>query len=215
MTKKARKKSEPTPTTPSLPAHGRLYQTTRVYDPYSLRTAVWVLLRPTRIRAVKEASKTGPKVFRPHPRRLECLTICRCHKKRQHIFLIHSKTLSAGPAPPLGRGWNPRPPARQTGNYPIEPTGQRKKNFVNIKVGPITEGLRYRTQNIFFWPWIQHPLIFPFNSSLHFRFFFISVSGASFWSIRNQWNLKIIISRRGCFPEWKYLINVCLIHTHP
>ena len=30
-----------------------------------------------------------------------------------------------------------------------------------------------------------------------------------------QWNLKIIISRRGCFPEWKYLINLGLIHTYP
>ena len=196
MTKKARKKSEPTPTTPSLPAHGRLYQTTRVYDPYSLRTAVWVLLRPTRIRTVKEASETGPKVFRPHPRRLECLTICRCHKKRQHIFLIHSKTLSAGPAPPLGRGWNPRPPARQTGDYPIEPTGRRKKNFVNIKVGPITEGLRYRTQNIFSWPWIQHPLIFPFNSSLHFRFFLyqfqVLVFGVS--EISETWRLSFRVA---------------------
>ena len=34
-----------------------------------------------RIRTVKEASETGPKVFRPHPRRLECLTISRCPNK--------------------------------------------------------------------------------------------------------------------------------------
>ena len=172
---------------------------------------------------MKEASETGPKVFRPHPRRLECLTICRCHKKRQHIFLIHSKTLSAGPAPPLGRGWNPRPPARQTGDYPIEPTGRRKKNFVNIKVGPITEGLRYRTQNIFSWPWIQHPLIFPFNSSLHFRFF-ISVSlffhfpfpfdpcHNSFFGIRDFPYLKlgfgILKQNRGEIRDWKYARKV-------
>ena len=38
------------------PAHGRLYHTTWVYAPYSLRTAVWVLLRPTRIKALKELS---------------------------------------------------------------------------------------------------------------------------------------------------------------
>ena len=31
------------------PAHERLYHTTRVYAPYSLRTAVWVILCPTRI----------------------------------------------------------------------------------------------------------------------------------------------------------------------
>ena len=36
------------------PAHERLYHTTGVDAPYSLRTAVWVLLRPTRIRTVKE-----------------------------------------------------------------------------------------------------------------------------------------------------------------
>ena len=29
------------------PAHEMLHQTTRVCDPYSSRTAVWVLLRPT------------------------------------------------------------------------------------------------------------------------------------------------------------------------
>ena len=36
------------------PAHESLYQTTGVYAPYSLQTEVWVLLRPTRIRTVKE-----------------------------------------------------------------------------------------------------------------------------------------------------------------
>ena len=36
------------------PAREKLYHTTGVYVPYSLRTAVWVVLRPTRIRTVKE-----------------------------------------------------------------------------------------------------------------------------------------------------------------
>ena len=36
------------------PAHERLYHTTGIYAPYSLRTAGKVLLRPTRIRLVKE-----------------------------------------------------------------------------------------------------------------------------------------------------------------
>ena len=36
------------------PAHERLYHTTRLYAPYSLLTEVWVLLRSTRIRTVKE-----------------------------------------------------------------------------------------------------------------------------------------------------------------
>ena len=36
------------------PAHERLYHTTRVYAPYFLRTAVWVLLHPKKIRTVEE-----------------------------------------------------------------------------------------------------------------------------------------------------------------
>ena len=36
------------------PAHERLYHIIGVYAHYSLPTAVWVLLRPTRIRTVKE-----------------------------------------------------------------------------------------------------------------------------------------------------------------
>ena len=49
------------------PAHERLYHTTRLYAPYSLWTEVWVLLRSTRIRTVKEL----PTVFHPDMRRLE------------------------------------------------------------------------------------------------------------------------------------------------
>ena len=52
------------------PAHEWLYHTTGVYAPYSLRKAVWVLLRPTRIRTVKGA-EMGPMIFRPHPKKLE------------------------------------------------------------------------------------------------------------------------------------------------
>ena len=36
------------------PAYERLYHTTGVYALYSLRSAVWVLSSPTRIRTVKE-----------------------------------------------------------------------------------------------------------------------------------------------------------------
>jgi len=67
------------------PAHERLYHTTGVYAPYSLRTAVWVFLRPTRIRTVKELWH-GPTVFRSYPRRLECLAICRCHSRDSTLF---------------------------------------------------------------------------------------------------------------------------------
>ena len=36
------------------PVNERLYHTTGVYAPYSLLAEVWVLLRPTRIRTMKE-----------------------------------------------------------------------------------------------------------------------------------------------------------------
>ena len=36
------------------PVHGGLYHIIGVHAPYSLPTAAWVLLRPTRIRTVKE-----------------------------------------------------------------------------------------------------------------------------------------------------------------
>ena len=57
------------------PAHERLYHTTGVYAPYSLRTAVWV---PQESEQWKSC-ETAPTVFCPYPRRLECLINCRCH----------------------------------------------------------------------------------------------------------------------------------------
>ena len=51
-------------------------------------------------------------VYRPYPRRLERLTICRCnYKLRQHIVLSYFKTLNVSPV----WGLNPRPPTRQSG----------------------------------------------------------------------------------------------------
>ena len=62
------------------PSHLRLYHTTGVYAPYSLRTPVLVFLRPKKSEHWKSC-ETGPLVFRPYPRRHECLTICRSHNK--------------------------------------------------------------------------------------------------------------------------------------
>ena len=54
--------------------------------PNSFRIVMWVLLRPARTNQWK-CCKTGPTVFRPYPRRLESLTVCRCRYKGS-TFLI-------------------------------------------------------------------------------------------------------------------------------
>ena len=60
------------------PAHKRLYHKTRVYAPYSLRTECWFFYVPQESEQ-RKSCETGPTVWRPYPRRLECVTICRCH----------------------------------------------------------------------------------------------------------------------------------------
>ena len=64
--------------------HERVYQTTGVYAPYPLRTAMWVPLRvrPTRIRTVKELWD-GAYGFSSlsQKNRMSNVSICRCHNK--------------------------------------------------------------------------------------------------------------------------------------
>ena len=61
--------------------------------------------------------ETGPPVYRPYPRRLESLTICRWNYKGSTFLLSYFKTLSVGP---VGVS-NSRPPASQPGAQPSEP----------------------------------------------------------------------------------------------
>ena len=70
-----------------IPQPLKVGHTTGVYDPYSFRIVKWVLLRATRTNQW-ECCKTGPTVFRPYPRRLESLTICRCHYKGNTFFSV-------------------------------------------------------------------------------------------------------------------------------
>ena len=58
--------------------------------------------------------------FHPYPRRLECLTICRCRSEGS-TFPSYFKTLSVGAVKVL----NPRPPARHSGALQHELTRQR------------------------------------------------------------------------------------------
>ena len=70
-----------------IPQPVKVCHTTGVYDPYSFRIVMWVLLRPTRTDQWK-CCETGPKVFYPYPRRVESLTICRCHYKGSTFFSV-------------------------------------------------------------------------------------------------------------------------------
>ena len=79
-----------------------------------------VLLHPTRTNQGRSC-ETRHTVFRPYPRRLESLTICRCHYKGSTFLSVIFKD----PEYWSGRGLNARPPARQTGALPTQPTRWR------------------------------------------------------------------------------------------
>ena len=70
-----------------IPQPVKVDHTTRVYNPYSFRIVMWVLLHFTRTNQWK-CCETGPMVFCPYPRRLESLTICRCHYKGSTFFSV-------------------------------------------------------------------------------------------------------------------------------
>ena len=77
----------------------------------------------------ERAVRRGPMVFCPYPRRLECLTICRCHNK--------GSTFSSVPVCWSGWGLDLRPPARQTSAKPVELTGRRLLTNQRNKPCPI------------------------------------------------------------------------------
>ena len=67
------------------------------------------------------AYETRPTVYRLYPRRLESLTVCRCYYKGSTFSSVIKDCECWS-----GRALNLRPPAQQTGAYPIELTGRRK-----------------------------------------------------------------------------------------
>ena len=68
-----------------------------MYIPYSLRTVSEFFDVPQSY-FTNKGCEMGPMVYRPYPRRLESLTICRCNYKGSTFLLSYLKTLSGGPA---------------------------------------------------------------------------------------------------------------------
>ncbi len=81
------------------------------FMPYSLRIVCGFDSLTSPVIRLK-IQETGPTVYRPFPRRLECLT----NYKGSTFSSVIFKTLSVGPV----RGSNPRPPAQQSGALPTE-----------------------------------------------------------------------------------------------
>ena len=96
------------------------------YVPFSCEQCVGSLTSHKVI--MNKGCETGPTIYRPYPRRLESLTICicRCYYK--------GSTFSLDPECWSGRGLNPRPPAREPGALPTEPTGRGLNNNNRVTV---------------------------------------------------------------------------------
>ena len=77
-------------------SQGEVGHTTRVYNPYSFWTVVWVLLHPTRTGLVKVLwDGTYPFLSLSKTRKSNCLHMS---LQRQFFLLSYLKTLSSGPA---------------------------------------------------------------------------------------------------------------------
>ena len=101
--------------------------------PYSLRQAgVGSLTSPADYISLK-MQETGTTIYRPYPRILEHLTICRCHCKGSMLSAVFFKTLSVGPV----WGSYSRPPAKQSGALQNELTGRRL--YRGLKKGQCTD----------------------------------------------------------------------------
>ena len=94
---------------------GKVAHTTGVYIQYSFQCkVVWIHLGHTSTTVT--VGPTRPTVFLPYPRRLQSLTVFRCHSA--DFLLSYLKTLTVGQA----RELNPQTPAQQTGTLPTELT---------------------------------------------------------------------------------------------
>ena len=115
-----------------IPQPVKVGHTTGVYDPYSFRIVMWVLLRPMKNKPVKvPCCETGPTVFRPYPRRLESLTICKVITKGGL-----SPQLFKDPECWSGRDLNPRTPlGRPTLSQPSQPGGSFARGALGYFLG--------------------------------------------------------------------------------
>ena len=79
--------------TPTTPQPVKVGHTTGVYDPYSFRIVMWVLLRPTRTNQWK-CAETGPSVFSSLSEKTRKSNHLQTSLERQHFLLRYLKTLS-------------------------------------------------------------------------------------------------------------------------